>query len=69
VVGCIVPRDYPILLMARKVALALAAGNTVALKPSELIPLTTLRLTEVATDHLLSGGGGGRGLDQRSPHR
>lgn len=55
VVGCIVPWNYPLLLMAWKVAPALAAGNTVVIKPSELTPLTTLRLAEVAFDHLPPG--------------
>ncbi len=55
VVGCIVPWNYPILLMAWKVAPALAAGNTVIIKPSEITPLTTLRLAEVAMDHLPPG--------------
>ncbi|HSR46915.1 MAG TPA: aldehyde dehydrogenase family protein [Anaerolineales bacterium] len=48
VVGCIVPWNYPLLLMAWKVAPALAAGNTVVIKPSELTPLTTLRVAETA---------------------
>ncbi len=55
VVGCIVPWNYPLLLMAWKVAAALAAGNTVVIKPSEMTPLTTLRLCEVAFDHLPPG--------------
>jgi betaine-aldehyde dehydrogenase len=55
VVACIVPWNYPLLLMAWKVAPALAAGNTVVIKPSELTPLTTLRLAEVAFDHLPPG--------------
>jgi len=55
VVACIVPWNYPILLMAWKVAPALAAGNTVVIKPSELTPLTTLKLAEVAFDHLPAG--------------
>lgn len=55
VVGCIVPWNYPLLLMAWKVAPALAAGNTVVIKPSELTPLTTLRLAEVAFGHLPPG--------------
>src|SRR3972149_326752 len=42
VVGCIVPWNYPLLLMAWKVAPALAAGNTVVVKPSELTPLAAL---------------------------
>src|SRR5688572_11507723 len=40
VVGCIVPWNYPLLLLAWKVAPALAAGNTVVIKPSEMTPLT-----------------------------
>ena len=48
VVGCIVPFNYPLLLMTWKVAPALAAGNTVVIKPSELTPLSTLRLCETA---------------------
>ncbi len=55
VVGCIVPWNYPLLLMAWKVAPALAAGNTVIIKPSELTPLTTLRLCEVAFDGMPPG--------------
>ena len=47
VVGAIVPWNYPILLMAWKVAPALAAGNTVVLKPSEMTPLSTLLFAEI----------------------
>jgi acyl-CoA reductase-like NAD-dependent aldehyde dehydrogenase len=43
-VAAIVPWNYPILLMAWKVAPALAAGNTVAIKPSPYTPLSTLEL-------------------------
>ncbi len=46
VVGCIVPWNYPLLLLAWKVAPALAAGNTLVCKPSELTPLSTLMLAE-----------------------
>ena len=42
VVGCIVPWNYPLLLLAWKVAPALAAGNTCVIKPSELAPATVL---------------------------
>ncbi|MBM4467577.1 MAG: aldehyde dehydrogenase, partial [Chloroflexi bacterium] len=55
VVGCIVPWNYPILLLMWKLAPALAAGNTVVVKPSSLTPLTTLRLVEVAFDHFPPG--------------
>ncbi len=44
VVGCIVPWNYPLLLLAWKLAPALAAGNTTVCKPSELTPLSTLML-------------------------
>src|ERR687894_1786669 len=54
VVGCIVPWNYPLLLLAWKVAPALAAGNTVVCKPSELTPLSTLALAP-CFDHLPPG--------------
>ena len=44
VVAAIVPWNYPLLLLAWKLAPALAAGNTVVCKPSELTPLSTLAL-------------------------
>lgn len=47
VCGLIAPWNYPLLQIAWKVAPALAAGNTVVLKPSEVTPLSTLRLVEV----------------------
>lgn len=46
VVGAIVPWNYPILLMAWKAAPALAAGNTMVLKPAEQTPLSTLALRQ-----------------------
>ena len=55
VVGCIVPWNYPLLLMAWKVAPALAAGNTLVIKPSEYTPLSIMRWLEVACDHLPQG--------------
>jgi acyl-CoA reductase-like NAD-dependent aldehyde dehydrogenase len=55
VVGCIVPWNYPILLLAWKIAPALAAGNTVVAKPASLTPLTTLRMVELAFDHFPPG--------------
>jgi betaine-aldehyde dehydrogenase len=54
-VACIVPFNYPLLLMIWKVAPALAAGNTVIIKPAEQTPLSTLLLAEVAFDHLPAG--------------
>src|SRR5215831_8584847 len=55
VVVCIVPWNYPLLLMSWKVAPALMAGNTVIIKPSENTPLSTLRMTEVAFNELPPG--------------
>jgi acyl-CoA reductase-like NAD-dependent aldehyde dehydrogenase len=46
VVACIVPWNYPLLLLAWKLAPALAAGNPVVCKPSELTPLSTLALAD-----------------------
>jgi betaine-aldehyde dehydrogenase len=54
VVACIVPWNYPLLLLAWKLAPALAAGNAVVCKPSELTPLSTLALADVV-DHLPPG--------------
>ncbi|MFZ4624164.1 MAG: aldehyde dehydrogenase [Rhodoferax sp.] len=48
VVGVIVPWNYPMIMAAWKIAPALAAGNSVVLKPSEKSPLTALRLAELA---------------------
>jgi len=55
VVGCIVPWNYPLLLLAWKVAPALAAGNTVVIKPSEVTPLSALYLAEHCFDHFPAG--------------
>src|SRR6185503_10638666 len=54
VVGCIVPFNYPLMLLAWKVAPALAAGNTVVIKPASQTPLLTLDLHRVF-DHLPQG--------------
>jgi acyl-CoA reductase-like NAD-dependent aldehyde dehydrogenase len=54
VVATIVPWNYPILLLAWKVAPALAAGNTIVIKPSEMTPLSTLALADIF-DHLPRG--------------
>jgi acyl-CoA reductase-like NAD-dependent aldehyde dehydrogenase len=48
VAACIVPWNYPILLLVWKIAPALAAGNTVVVKPSSQTPLATLRMAELA---------------------
>ncbi|WP_029043478.1 MULTISPECIES: aldehyde dehydrogenase [Cupriavidus] len=48
VVAAVVPWNYPLLMASWKVAPALAAGNSVILKPAEQSPLTALRLAELA---------------------
>jgi 1-pyrroline dehydrogenase len=50
VVGSIAPWNYPLMMTAWKIAPALAAGNTVVLKPSEWTPMTALRLAELIAD-------------------
>jgi betaine-aldehyde dehydrogenase len=55
VVGCIVPFNYPLLLLTWKIAPAVAAGNTVVIKPSELTPLATLRMVEHCLASLPAG--------------
>jgi aldehyde dehydrogenase (NAD+) len=47
VVGCITPWNYPLHQIAAKVALAMAAGCTVVLKPSEVAPLSAFILAEI----------------------
>ncbi len=54
VVGCIVPWNYPLLLLSWKLAPALAAGNATVAKPSEITPLSTLMLAD-CFDHLPPG--------------
>nr|GEU28121.1 hypothetical protein [Tanacetum cinerariifolium] len=56
VVGAMVPWNYPMLMAAWKIAPALAAGNSVVLKPSEKSPLTALRLGEIAVEAGLPPG-------------
>jgi aminobutyraldehyde dehydrogenase len=55
VVGSIAPWNYPLMMAAWKLGPALAAGNTVVIKPSEQTPLTTLKLAELAADILPEG--------------
>ncbi|MGH7417940.1 MAG: aldehyde dehydrogenase family protein, partial [Candidatus Rokuibacteriota bacterium] len=50
VVAQITPWNYPLMMAAWKIAPALAAGNTVVLKPSEQTPLTTLKLAELLVE-------------------
>ena len=56
VVGQVIPWNFPLLMAAWKLAPALAAGNTVVLKPAETTPLTALLLTEVLQDAGLPPG-------------
>ncbi|MGD1071916.1 MAG: aldehyde dehydrogenase family protein [Bryobacteraceae bacterium] len=50
VVGQIVPWNFPLMFTSWKMGPALAAGNTVVLKPAELTPLTTLRIAHLMAD-------------------
>jgi aldehyde dehydrogenase (NAD+) len=50
VVGQIIPWNFPLLMFAWKVAPALAAGNTVVIKPAEYTPLTAILLAEIAEE-------------------
>jgi 1-pyrroline dehydrogenase len=55
VVGLITPWNYPLLMAAWKIAPAIAAGNAVLIKPSELTPQTTIKLVDVANRFLPAG--------------
>ena len=56
VVGQIIPWNFPLLMLAWKVAPALALGNTVVLKPAEFTSLTALLFAEIATEAGLPAG-------------
>jgi acyl-CoA reductase-like NAD-dependent aldehyde dehydrogenase len=56
VVALIVPWNFPLTIASWKLAPALAAGNTVVLKPAELTPLTALRFEQIALDAGLPDG-------------
>jgi aminobutyraldehyde dehydrogenase len=55
VVASIAPWNYPLMMAAWKLGPALAAGNTVVLKPSEMTPLTTLKLAELIAEIFPAG--------------
>ena len=55
VVGQVTPWNYPMMMAAWKIGPALAAGNTVVLKPSDTTPETTLLLAEIASEFLPAG--------------
>jgi 4-(gamma-glutamylamino)butanal dehydrogenase len=56
VVGAVLPWNFPILMAAWKVAPALAAGNSMVVKPSRLTSLSTIRLAELAAEAGLPDG-------------
>jgi gamma-glutamyl-gamma-aminobutyraldehyde dehydrogenase len=56
VVGCVLPWNFPMLMMAWKIAPALAAGNSVVLKPAEQTSLSALRIAELAHEAGLPRG-------------
>lgn len=56
VVGQIIPWNFPLLMLAWKIAPALAAGNTVVLKPAEYTPLTALAFVEICSEIGLPAG-------------
>jgi aldehyde dehydrogenase (NAD+) len=56
VVGQIIPWNFPLLMLAWKIAPALAAGNTVVLKPAEFTPLTALAFAELCQESGLPAG-------------
>ena len=56
VVGAVIPWNFPLLMLAWKVAPALAAGNTIVLKPAEYTPLTALLFAEITREAGLPKG-------------
>jgi len=56
VIGAVVPWNYPLIISAWKIAPALAAGNSVVLKPAELTSLSALKLAELATEAGIPAG-------------
>ncbi|MFJ8738851.1 aldehyde dehydrogenase family protein [Embleya sp. NPDC127516] len=56
VAGQVIPWNFPLLMLAWKVAPALAGGNTVVLKPAESTPLTALRFAEICVEAGLPDG-------------
>jgi betaine-aldehyde dehydrogenase len=55
VIGQITPWNYPLMMAIWKIGPALAAGNTIVLKPAETTPITTVRFAELAADILPKG--------------
>ncbi|MEV6011672.1 gamma-aminobutyraldehyde dehydrogenase [Streptomyces sp. NPDC051976] len=71
VIGSIAPWNYPLQMAAWKILPAIAAGNTIVLKPAELTPLTSLMFAQAATDAGVPAGvvnvvnGTGKGAGER----
>lgn len=55
VVGCIIPWNYPVLIIGFKVPLALLAGNAIVIKPAPTTPLTTLKIGELCAEIFPAG--------------
>jgi aminobutyraldehyde dehydrogenase len=55
VIASVAPWNYPLMMMAWKLAPALAGGNTVVFKPSEQTPLTALKFAEILSEELPKG--------------
>lgn len=55
VVGQVTPWNYPMMMAGWKIGPALAAGNTIVLKPSDTTPETTLLMAEIAAEHMPAG--------------
>jgi betaine-aldehyde dehydrogenase len=55
VVGQVTPWNYPLMMAVWKIAPALAAGNTIVLKPSDTTPVSTLLLAEIVNEHVPAG--------------
>jgi acyl-CoA reductase-like NAD-dependent aldehyde dehydrogenase len=69
VCGLLTPFNHPLMILAKSLAPAIATGNTVVIKPSELTPLTTLELADIAAQagipdgviNVVTGGGASAG--------
>ena len=55
VIGQVTPWNYPLMMAVWKIGPALAAGNTIVLKPAETTPVTTIKLVELAAEILPKG--------------
>ena len=77
VAGQVIPWNFPLLMLAWKIAPALAAGNTVVLKPAETTPLTALAFADICRQadlppgvvNIVTGAGATRARARRAPGR